>query len=314
MDILANPFRLPAVLTLLVATVLAGCAYDERNINEPLLGQSSIASKPPLWVARGENTTVFIYSTVDSIDPELIWKDERLHQALDAADRVILEVDQSPDAQAAAQQLIPELGIYRDGRMLEDLFNDDEFRELNDISTSIGAPITALNQLKPWLAAVQLSSLNAVRNGHQNRRGVGAEIADEATQRGKHIQYRETSSQILKRVSELPEKSQKAMVLQTAREIKNDPLHHDVTARLWAKGDLDSLTHRLHKRPDAWADEVVYDVFITQRNQQWASEVRSLLLEGRDEVVFFAVGVGHVTGDRSIISILDENGIDVGRK
>lgn len=293
------------------ASLLAMSLYGASSLS--VLAEEPERAGAPIWVLQDEDTTIFLSGTAQLLPPDLRWRSAAFEDALARADQVVLEADRSsPQAQAQLQQTLPQLGIYTDGRTLDGVLTEDQLQTVSATAEQLGAPIQALAQLKPWLAAFQLTSLHILRLGHQTRDNVNSLIAAEAAAAGIPVRYLETALDLPTALSNLSENIHVDFLLHTVRGIEEDPLAHETVARAWASGDLDRLAEFLHGEGQ-WAHETIYDAFVVQRNKEWVIELKRIL-EEETGVVLFAVGIGHFVGDDSLLRMLAQDGLNVMQK
>ena len=182
--------------------------------------------------------------------------------------------------------------------------------EIGAVSASLGAPLPALDQLRPWLAALQLDILHISRKGYQTRSGVAGETIKIAETQTDDLRFFEAPGDLLKVMSELPEETQVKMLVKAARDIRDKPDAHDELVRFWSQGNLTELARILHSDEDGvWADRIVYDALVVQRNKAWMKQITQMLDEN-DGTFFVMVGIGHFVGDDSLISLLENAGIN----
>ena len=292
---------------IITALIAVSCATNNAPFEKEARAQRQ---GPALWKITNDNTIVYLLGGQELLPDDLIWRDATIASALTDADVFILEGDQRPEAQAALQQLIPQLGINRDGRTLRDFLTEDEEMEIGAVSASLGAPLPALDQLRPWLAALQLDILHISRKGYQTRSGVAGEIIKIAETQTDDLRFFEAPGDLLKVMSELPEETQVKMLVKAARDIRDKPDAHDELVRFWSQGNLTELARILHSDEDGvWADRIVYDALVVQRNKAWMKQITQMLDEN-DGTFFVMVGIGHFVGDDSLISLLENAGIN----
>ena len=146
----------------LAAIAIAACS---TKANEAHADPETYAEGPALWKLQDEDTVIHIFGFAPVLKTGTEWQSAPIKAALDKADLIVLEADQSPQAQAAVQALIPAVGIYTDGSTLSAALSDAESEEINAISAPLGAPLQGLDQLKPWLASIQLGVLAISQGG-----------------------------------------------------------------------------------------------------------------------------------------------------
>lgn len=294
----------------LSAIVIAACSTTEiETQTEP----ETYAEGPAIWVLKDKDTVIHLFGTAPVLEPGVDWQSETVMAAMTSADLIVLETDASPDAQAQVQALIPAIGIYTDGTKLSSKFSAEEQSELGAVSTSLGAPLQALDQLKPWLASVQLGVLAVSQGGFDLANTPAAAIASHAATNGTPVQSLESATHLMELMAGFPAAEQKSLLLHAARTLRDDPEQQARLAQLWLNGDVPAIGAILHDQRGAWSSEVIYQATLVDRNQDWVVQIDELM-ESETGRIFVAVGYGHVAGDDSLIGMLERAGHRVVRQ
>lgn len=295
--------RIAALFTVWMA---AGAWAPQSVPDQPIAG-------PALWQVSDRDTRIYLFGLPGMMDADTEWRDAAFDAALSEADAVILEADRSsPEAQAAMQQAAQQLGVFRDGRTLNDVLDDDVREQFVSVAASLGVPAEALDALKPWLAANQLQAVAVQRKGLMEPRTPASVIAAEAADAGTPISHFERPTALLDIIGRLPEESQVRLFRQTLDIIENDPGQARRVLSQWAAGDVDGLAASFHGEGE-WADETVRSEVLLARNAAWLARL-SEILETETGVFFAAVGTGHLVGDDSLVAGLEAAGYELVRQ
>jgi hypothetical protein len=299
-------FRTTRIAAMLMVW-MAVSAYAPQSVAiEPMAG-------PALWQVSDDDTRIYLFGLPNLMDADTQWRNAAFDAALSEADVVILEADRSsPQAQAAMQQAAQQFGVFRDGRTLNDVLDDEMSAQVRTVAASLGVPLQALNPLKPWLAANQLQSVAVQKAGLANPQTPGAVIAAEAAEAGKPIAYFEEPTTLLAAIGGLPDDSQVRLFQQVLDIIENDPGQARRVLSQWAAGDVDGLAASFHGEGE-WADETVRSALLLERNAAWQARLEEILTT-ETGVYFAAVGVGHVVGEASIVAALEAAGYELKRR
>lgn len=268
---------------------------------------------PALWRVSDADTTLYLFGLPHMMDADTAWRTAAFDNALEEADAVMLEADRtSPEAQASLQQTVAQIGVYRDGRTLSALLDEETRAQAERVASALGVPMQGLDPLKPWLAANQLQSLMVQRAGLMNPQTPAAVITAEAAAEGMPVTYFEEPTTLLVAVGDLPEDSQLRLFKQALDIIETDPGQPQRILSMWAEGDVESLDEAFHGEGE-WADETVRSAMLLERNALWQARIDEIM-ESETGVYFAAVGVGHLVGEDSIVSGLDRGGYAITRE
>jgi len=208
---------------------------------------------PALWRVADEDTTVYLFGTVHTLRPETRWEVPIILDALEAADAIYFEADTvSPAAQNEISEVLTERGLFTDGRILQDVLPEDAEREVEEATDLLGIPSQSIHNFKPWFASMQLSSVHLQNRNFDSSLGVERVIGAEANARGTPIRYLETGAYQLGLLASVPEAEQVAMLVQTAKQIEDDPDFLETLISEWAEGDVPTLA-------DLIANDIVFE-------------------------------------------------------
>lgn len=300
-----------------LSLALSGCSKsaDPADIaastNEAIAAAkaSTGVGEPVIWTLSDEDTTLYILGTVHLLRPDVVWRTEAIDDALTAADTIVFEADVNSQAAAAdMMRFIAEEGMFTDGRQLTSLMNEAETAELNEALESLDLPLGAVQTMKPWFAAINLSVLQIQKDGYDPEAGVESILEAEATADGKAFAYLETVEQQLGRLARLPDDEQVAFLVSSVESIDEGADMLDLLVDEWADGDIKGLGILL-ANPDIIGSDEVYDALLKERNEDWVPLIKAMLEEPGTRLI--AVGAGHLAGEDSVITMLRNDGLTV---
>ncbi len=267
------------------------------------------SGSPALWTLADEDTTVHILGTVHLLKPDLDWRSPAISAAIGASGRVVFEADtSSPEAGRALMNFFSEKGLYSDGRRLSNVLTAEERAELESSLALIGLPLDAIEPMRPWYAALNMSVMQITQEGFQPEAGVEKAIEIEAKRTGAELAYLETIDQQLGEFAELEDCEQVEFLMMTAEGVKQGTSLLDLLVAEWADGDINGLAV-LMSNPESFGSDAVYDAMLKNRNRRWVSQIVAEL-DAPGEVLV-AVGAGHLAGDDSVIAMLRAEGYAV---
>ncbi len=267
------------------------------------------AGEPALWTLSDEDTTLHIFGTVHLLRPGLDWRSDALDAALTDADTIVFEADVT--SQAAASEMmkfISNEGMLGGGQQLSNLLSDLEKAELQKALDHVGRPLGAIEPMKPWWAAVNLSVLQIQSEGYDPNSGVEMVIGAEAREADKSFEYLETIDEQLGRLANMPSDVQVDFLISSAESIEEGGEVLDTLVSEWVDGDVNGIG-LLMSNPDMMGSDEVYDALLKARNEIWVGKIEAMLDEPGTSLI--AVGAGHLAGDDSVIKLLEAKGYEV---
>ncbi|QGZ96866.1 TraB/GumN family protein [Terricaulis silvestris] len=284
----------------LLAALLAATAWALAACSPP--------AEPAMWRIADEDSEIWLFGSVHLLPEEVKWDGPRWQAAFANAEEFVTETDTSAEASAAFPQLAAQYGTLPEGQRLSDLMNADDRARLGRAAALSGLNPAALEGLRPWLAALQLSYGYAQRAGHHSELGVEGVLARRARAEGKWLSFFETPEEQVRILADLAPADEARFLSITLRQIEEEADTMRVLDRAWARGDVATLDRALSQE---WTEggAAVHEAVILRRNRAWADEIeRRLQGSGR---IFIAVGAAHLIGDDSVVDLLRTRGVEV---
>ncbi len=315
-----KPSLILSVLALLCAMLLAGCASSGAGA---LQNQTS-TPRHFLWKVSDNDSHVWILGSIHFADSSFYPLSPYINAAFDESEELAVEINIADDSVAAsvtANSL--EKGLLPQGRRLNEVLPVALWNSLDSLCTVWNFPSTALMNMRPWLAAMTLSSIAIQRSGIDPAYGIDAVLLDSAALRGMSIVGLETAEEQVGALADTSEGDTLGIYYleNTLKEISNLDSMVSQMSRAWKTGD-DSLMVQVlrseRQNPEkvtardslmeAESDRRVYK----ERNEKMAVGIAQFLTENRK--VFVVVGTAHLVLDQdNVIELLRRRGFKVER-
>lgn len=261
------------MVNLIVAAALAAAMPTTAPASSPP------ADQPAMFVVRDADTTVYIFGTFHALDGQSHWFNNRVRDAFEQSDELILETV-IPEGPTPVGQVGP------------------GFR---------GPTVTPSAS---FLATTRMA-INAGRSqGMQVGNGADMVLRHEAEVEGKPVEGLETLQLQLDMFNRMPATPAVAASPRGARGSANNQMQSLSKAMsemqsAWKRGDQSVFVRMLDQLSTAAPD--TYRMMFTERNARWADWIRARMqVPG---TVFVAVGAGHLAGKDSLLVRLGERGI-----
>ena len=282
----------------------------------PALLESSAELDHPsfLWEVTKDDTQAWLFGTMHFTDPEVTNLGPEVHAALDAADAVFTEVEETPTSGAKVSQA----GSLPPGESLASIVSQELLARLHGYLESRGLPATSLDGLRPWMVSLQIGQLDAIpfmSNGVK----LDVQIMHRAKQDGKEFGAIETIDEQLRALAfgsteeqvHLLSISLDNLIEQQAEGVNNVAQLRD----LYLSGDGDMLWDFAMSETDlddpiqnAWLNSI-----LQERNTRMAQRIHARLQEHPNKSAFFAFGTLHFVGPNSVGEHLKSLGYTVTR-
>lgn len=285
------------------AVMLAVCALDA-----PALAQ------PAMWVVKDADSTIYLLGTIHVLKPDTRWHTDKLDAAIAQSDTLWQELPTS-DPMAIGMELLPLImqhGYSQDTK-LTDLLTPAEMKSLDEAAKLTGIPGmsgVALNRMRPWNAALNISNSAVMRAGYDPLSSVDAQIEKKFSARGIKPNGFETARQQITIFADMAPEEELSFLRGTLEEYRNAPTEVEKLVTYWAAGDVAKLNSLFISEAKSEGGSF-YDQLFTNRNRAWTTKIEEMLA-GKG-VIFIAVGAGHLVGDDSVVAMLTASGFKVER-
>jgi uncharacterized protein len=272
--------------------------------------KAETAVNPALFVARDEDSTIYLFGTVHLRRPGAAWGGANAQAALAEADEVWTELELTPQSQSEAAALIWRYGAAAPGEPLSSHLSGAEQAQLAAAAARLNVPAQMFEGMRPWFAAMTLSLLPMMQAGYDPNAGVDSMIDAAADAAGKRRRAFETAEQQIQLFAGMSIEAQRQMLREAMAEEASADMEVDVLAEAWARGDLQTLQVEAIDEAQVQYPEV-YATLIVRRNNAWVATLMEEL-EGSG-VDFVAVGAGHMLGADGLVEQLRARGVSVER-
>ncbi len=266
------------------------------------------AAEPALWVIKDQDSTIYLFGTVHVLKPATQWRSPRIDQALKASDDLVIEVLGADDP-AVMQPLVMQYGLDRATPLSQKLSAKD-LKRAQGLAQAAGMPPQAMEVMRPWLASISLAMLPVIKAGYDPRSGVEQVVSAEMKAAGKPASSLETAEQQIRFFADMSTKTEVEMLRATLDDAEAGPAKIDSMVAAWAAGDTAALEEQfITEMKTNYAE--VYGVLLTDRNRDWARQLKTKL--AGSGVSFVAVGAGHLVGADSLQAQLATLGVQTER-
>jgi uncharacterized protein YbaP (TraB family) len=264
------------LVNLLFAAALAAAMPTAAPASPP-------ADQPAMFVVRDSDTTIYIFGTFHALDGQSQWFDNRVRDAFEQSNELVLETV-IPEQPSPGAQFGP------------------GFRGPSVMPSA------------SFLATTRLAISAGRAQGMQVGNGADMVLRHQAEAEGKPVEGLETLQLQLDMFNKMP-----ATLATRPQPRAGQPAGMNTMEGLskamaemqaaWKRGDQTVFVRMLDQLNSAAPD--TYRMMFTERNDRWADWVRARMQA--PGTVFVAVGAGHLAGKDSLLVRLAERGISSQR-
>lgn len=299
-------------LCLSVVLVLAVHVFAQQSSDPTTLAPTE---KALLWKISGKGltNTSYLFGTIHIIDKAKFELREEVKSSLSASKKVTFEIDM--EKMSDFSTLFPLLmKMYmKNDTTLRDLLTKEEYDVVKKHFDKIGLPLAFLERIKPmFLSMMVAEDMQSVQpaddEGEDGIVSYEMELMKLAKEQQIDIDGLETIEYQMSIFDEIPYTAQAKMLLESVQSsgegIKADD-EFDKMMELYINQDIQGMQNIVDG--DALGQEFG-DIILLNRNQNWIPIMSRMMAT---EPVFFAVGAGHLGGEKGVIALLRQAGYTV---
>lgn len=264
---------------------------------------------PAVWTLKDDDTTIYFLGTIHLLKADTPWFSDSLQQIAADADSLTLELHPNETASPKMQQLVQELGFYKPDDALSNHLPEALLARVQAEFQKLGVPVQAVERMKPWMVGLQLSVISAMQAGFLPQYGVDMTLGQLASEAGTDIRGLETAEYQLGLFAGLTDEAQIAFLDEGMEQMIDLAGYFEKLKEAWLTADLEGLNAMLTEGMDQSPE--LADALLYTRNSNWIPEIEALLNEPGTHLV--AVGAAHLTGEQSVVDLLQKKGHKVER-
>jgi hypothetical protein len=281
-------------LALIGALVATGCSRPKPT-----------EAHPALWRVRDADTTIWLFGTIHLLPAGVNWRTPAIDRAIASSDTLVTEIPNADTGTMAATFL--KLARASGLPPVEARVPTTDRRLLETAAGRAGVPLTMLDGMKSWAAAVAIA-VGASRESGATRDDAVEPALFEAFAGKQRLAF-ETLAGQLGLFDALSEPQQRLLLVRSAEEALSAKSSYRATLDAWAAGNERAIAASFD--PTFRGAPGLEAVLLTDRNARWAAWIARRL--GRPGTVLVAVGAGHLVGPRSVVAMLRAKGLTVDR-
>ena len=278
---------------------------------------------PALWELSDEDTTIYMLGTIHLLPEGFRWRNPQLDTIIDSADVLVVETSEE-DSVGALDEIGPKIAYLLEQRTPTSRQLSPRSRpRWRELVAQSGQPFEYADTIPLMVALLGFGRTGLATDPSSYEYGVETVLEREFAQSGRPVESIEDFGRVMyslfrlndaELVSELDGylrgwrgKSIEGLYDTSPVDLLGDEywaMEHD-----WARGDVaDDFDLGFG---DGKIAEAFREVLLNRRNRQWASWLEARL--DQPGTVLLAVGAGHFEGEDSLLSWLEQRGLNARR-
>lgn len=288
----------------MLATCLwAGADPSAKGLpeNAPAAPQSD---RGLVWKIEGGKSDVYLAGSFHLLRRQDLPYPSTLDQAYDASQQVWFEAPSGEMKKPAAAAKLMALGMLPADQSLPEVIRPETYAKVEEWAETNPSLAPVLDRMRPWLVALTIMMTEYQGMGAGPENGIESLLQARAANDGKTTGGFETVEQQIGFLADLSAEVQQEMLdktfedLKTSRKLLADMIGH------WRAGRDKELAAQMSKSFEGHED--LKKRLLDDRNAAWIGPIEKLL--AGDTPTLVVVGAGHLTGEASVVEMLEKKG------
>jgi uncharacterized protein YbaP (TraB family) len=280
-----------------------------KNAYEFVVYEAGIDSKGAFWEVSYNDNTIYLLGSVHYADSSMYPLSKNILNAFEASDVLAVEADLEKVEEAATYMITK--GMYQDGNTLDQNVPEEVYERFIEVIEPYGLQEEFYGKLKPWYAALLITSLDAEENSYSAGLGIDLFFTSKAigTKEIIEIEGMEFQVDMFDSFSEELQVEFLKGTLSSGGQEQSMEMMVELM-EYWKTGNVEQLG-RLVKGIDDEGDESFQEFnkkMWEERDNNMTEKIKEYLVDS-ENTYFVVVGAGHMVGDTGIITQLEEEGI-----
>jgi len=256
------------------------------------------------WKATKGQGTVYLVGSVHMLTNDFYPLPPSLEAGFKDSDLLVEEANLAEMLSPNMQFSMLSRGMLPSGQTLDKVLSPATLALLNKHSSTLGMPVDALKQFKPWMLAMTIEAMEWQKAGFDAELGLDKHFFDRAQVENKTIQGLETTDFQISLFDNMTMDQQDRFLAETLKGVATETASVGKLAAFWKAGDLAGIERLV--LADVKEDPVVYDRLLVARNRAWLPKIEALF--SRPRHAFVVVGAAHLVGPDGLLAMLKAKG------
>ena len=288
--------------------------YKQLFIAASLLAVSFVSltahAQSSVWKVSKGNDHIFIGGTVHILPPSEFPLPKEFEQAYKESDSIVLEAKLPDASDAEFQMSMMQQMTYGNGKTISSFLTPKTQQQLNDYVSSLGVNLAMFEHFKPGFLVTMLALLEA-KKAQLSGEGVDIFYSKQANKDNKNIAYLESAEFQMNMIADMGIGDEEHFIKSNIEQMKDFKAMFTGLLKAWREGD-DKQLHKLAIIPMK-EDPKTFKKLLTDRNRTWISHIERMFADNgkSTDKEFVLVGVAHLAGDKSVLTLLKNKGYRV---
>ena len=277
----------------------------------PSIGQKKKADPLPnalLWKISGKSLTEpsYLYGTIHMINKADFLLSDSLKATLARTQQVAFEIDMEDMSDFSKLMPLMMKAFMSNDTTLADLYSQEEYGVVKAHFEKVGLPLMFLERIKPmFLSALGSEDLMNLQSQDEVV-SYEMELTKIAKSQNKEILGLETAEFQMSMFDSIPYRVQAKMLLESIQSGENQNDDFEKMVELYKNQDINGMQELMKADPEGIGR--YEELLLINRNINWIPIMEHHM---KAQSTFFAVGAGHLGGEKGVIELLKAEGYDL---
>jgi uncharacterized protein YbaP (TraB family) len=262
-----------------------------------------------LWKIDGKNLNKasYLFGTIHLIPKEDYFLPYGLENVFDSVKKVYFEIDLNQMNDLGEMMGLMDKIMMKNDTSLADLLSTEEYAKMEKYFEGIGMPLAMFDRIKPMFLSALAdtdSNPNALKDG--SFKSYEFELSDLAKKKELETGGLESIEFQLSIFDSIPYKVQANMLLQSIASTGNNEHQTKQMYKDYKNQNLNALNEAISSEDTQFVPYL--EMLLYNRNKSWIPTITTAM---HTSPCLFAVGAGHLIGDRGVIQLLRNQGYSV---
>ena len=299
--------KLIAIFIIAISFTFTSCKTTKDGLSQKIENQDyKPLTNALLWKIEGNDITEasYLYGTIHLIDSDAYFLPKGTLAAIDNTKKMVFEIDMNEMSDMGNMMSIMNKAFMSDGKTLKDLISEEDYKMVDAHFTKIGMPLMMLERMKPMFLTV-FASGDMDPAGLQNgsMKSYEMEFMEIAKSSNKPMAGLETIEFQMSVFDSIPYQAQAEMLIETIKSGDSGSDQMKEMVEMYKSQNINAMISMITDEGEQLSE--YEDILLSKRNKAWISGMRTMMSE---MPTFFAVGAGHLAGEKGVINLLKKEG------
>ena len=263
------------------------------------------AKKAMFWRVSSGEKVAWLLGSIHLGSKGMYPLPKEMEDAFQRSTALLVEIDINHVDLGKMQMLVFQTGLYGGDETLWDHVSPETRQRLEAFCEKYGLPAMAMSKMKPWAAAMMVSTLPLMKSGMEMNLGIDKYFLDKAEKANKRVVEIESADEQMKLVSGITAEMLEKSVAASAQQ---DPEEYGKRLQqAWMRGDAGQMEKIMREQT---SDAVEFAKAMVEDRNLHMADAAEQFLKGKEQA-FVVVGAGHMVGPGGVVRILEKRGYKV---